>query len=194
MWKSKCRTFRNDIALLAGNDLGDQARVEAERHLATCPECRELWLSLSNSQQVLEQVRNSEPVETKPEPSIWGDVQRRIRVLDERSTRRDWRGWLPAIALAAACLVVTLITSDLLDEQRADTPFARQPVPTQGLPVVNPAAGGSAARPNLVPSRPIDSFDAPGAQSRPSTDRNAPDSQSDRARNRPLNQGAFRSL
>ena len=142
MWNSKCRKFRIDLALLAGNDLEGAARLAAERHAVTCPECRDYWQSLSSSQQLLERVRAEEVQRvqeiTSGEDSVWSDVCRQIRVIDERHQFGTWRGWLPTGALAAACLAVVVISSDLLQEtpsaqtsinsQRFVSPTTNQPV------------------------------------------------------------------
>jgi hypothetical protein len=37
-------------------------------------------------------------------------VARHLRVIDEQSSAPNWRGWLPAGALVAACLGIVLVT------------------------------------------------------------------------------------
>ena len=120
MWISKCQKHRQNLALLVGQDLDVGAQVEAERHVATCPDCRAHLQSLRSGQRVLEQARTQSPAAVAEESSVWGGVSRQIRVLDERSGRATWRGWLPAMALAAACLTVTVITTDMLDPLRVN--------------------------------------------------------------------------
>lgn len=121
MWMSKCQKYRQDLALLVGQDLDTVARVEAERHVATCPDCRAHLQSLRSGQRVLLQARKQTPAAVTEEASVWGGVSRQIRVLDERAGRTNWRGWLPAVALAAACLTVTVITTDMLDPSRLNS-------------------------------------------------------------------------
>ena len=121
MWMSKCQKYRQDLALLVGQDLDVVAQVEAERHVATCPDCRVHLQSLRSGQQVLQQARTQSPSNVAEEASVWGGVSRQIRVLDERAGRANWRGWLPAVALAAACLTVTVITTDMLDPLRLNS-------------------------------------------------------------------------
>ena len=77
--------------------------------------------SLRSGQRVLLQARKQTPAAVTEEASVWGGVSRQIRVLDERAGRTNWRGWLPAVALAAACLTVTVITTDMLDPSRLNS-------------------------------------------------------------------------
>ncbi len=57
IWNINCRRTRRLLALWAGNDLEQRECRVAERHLAVCPGCREVWGRLQQSQQVLERVR-----------------------------------------------------------------------------------------------------------------------------------------
>ncbi|MCY2964163.1 MAG: zf-HC2 domain-containing protein [Planctomycetota bacterium] len=149
MWMNNCRKYRADLALLAGNDLDAATRLEVERHVVTCPECRAHWQELQSSQQALEQSRGTAVVVSLETSSVWVDVQRQIRVVDERSRRGSWRGWLPAVAMAAACLAVILITSDILRESTVPPEFTRQPAYSAGTPV---SFSTSSAQPTIVPA------------------------------------------
>ena len=95
------------MALSAGNDLAELDVPAAERHLAVCPRCRGAWERLKQSQQALERV--SAPLERGKPASLWPGVARHIRVIDEQVVAPNWRSWLPAGALAAACLAVVLV-------------------------------------------------------------------------------------
>src|SRR5579872_1486196 len=112
-WKLSCRKTRRVLALAAGNDLKMAEHPECERHLALCPSCRETWQRLAHSQKALEQARMSAADEaaghSSLSPSVWPSVARHIRAIDEQESAADWRGWLPAGALAAACLAVIMV-------------------------------------------------------------------------------------
>jgi anti-sigma factor RsiW len=154
MWMSKCQKYRQDLALLVGQDLDVVAQLEAERHVATCPQCREHLQSLRSGQRVLQQARTQQPSPVAEESSVWSGVSRQMRALDERSGRSNWRGWLPAVALAAACLTVTVITTDMLDSSRNLDGLAEQSLPrAQGFvaPNRNVSNPSSNAQPMLVP-------------------------------------------
>ena len=108
IWKQSCRKTRHLLALRAGNDLEERESSFAERHVAVCPSCREAWTGLTAAQQALEQVRAA-PVEAAVRPaSVWPAVARHIRSVDEQAAP-TWRGWIPAAALAAACLAVVMV-------------------------------------------------------------------------------------
>jgi len=108
MWNLSCRKTRRLLALSAGNDLDERELAQAHRHLAACPHCRIVWQRLKQSQQVLERA-SAAPAESERLPSVWPAVARQVRAIDEEPVRADWRGWLPAGALAAACLAIVLI-------------------------------------------------------------------------------------
>jgi hypothetical protein len=128
MWNLSCRKTRHRLALLAGNDLEERDLPETQRHLAVCPRCREVWQSLRHSQEALEGVISA-PAEDQgqaavagtysegmrgPEASasrgsVWPAVARHIVVIDEQAAATSWRGWLPAAALAAACLAIVMV-------------------------------------------------------------------------------------
>jgi hypothetical protein len=109
-WNLNCRKTRRLLALAAGNDLDERELAGAERHLAVCPQCRQVWQGLQQTQQALEQVRAAPMAESNlPAPSLWPAVARHVRTIDAQAATADWRGWLPAGALAAACLAVVMV-------------------------------------------------------------------------------------
>jgi hypothetical protein len=115
-WNLNCRKTRRLLALSAGNDLEERDQAGAHRHLAVCPHCREVWQGLRRSQQAIEQVRAAPAVEHDATTSVWSStslwpaVARHIRKIDVQAAALDWRGWLPAGALAAACLAIVIVT------------------------------------------------------------------------------------
>ncbi|MGQ0635241.1 MAG: zf-HC2 domain-containing protein [Planctomycetaceae bacterium] len=130
-WNFKCRRVRKLLALWAGNDLEPQERVEAERHMTVCPVCREEWVGLRSGQQALEQARGAPGDETPHPHSVWPAVHRQICALTDQSAAPAWHGWLPVGALAAACLLVVVVTSQGVGPQGAagtGAPIVVQPV------------------------------------------------------------------
>jgi len=116
IWNLSCRKTRRLLSLAAGNDVEERDLAGAHRHLAACPHCREVWQGLKHSQQALEQVRAAPvhedvvPGSAWPSRSIWPAVARHVRAIDDQATAPSWRGWLPAGALAAACLAVVMVS------------------------------------------------------------------------------------
>lgn len=136
IWNLTCRKTRLSLALRAGNDLDEPALVETDRHLAACPQCRGEWQRLQAGQQALEMSRAAAGQTAgreaagaasgspglipfgEREGSIWPEVFRRIRVVEQSAEsagggawepgRVGWRSWLPLGSLAAACVVVVV--------------------------------------------------------------------------------------
>ncbi len=114
-WNLNCRKTRRLLALAAGNDLEEGDLAGTQRHLAVCPQCREVWEGLRRTQKALEQVGSAPAAEQglpdagRPSPSLWPTVARHVRAIDLQATKANWRGWLPAGALAAACLAIVMV-------------------------------------------------------------------------------------
>ena len=113
IWNLNCRKTRRLLALAAGNDLEERDLSGTQRHLAVCPQCRDVWHGLRRTQQALEQVRSTPAAEKGPpdagHSSLWPTVARHVRAIDAQAAKADWRGWLPVGALAAACLAVVMV-------------------------------------------------------------------------------------
>jgi hypothetical protein len=106
IWNNKCRKMRRLLALWAGNDLDERDATGLERHLASCPHCREVRQGLHRSQRALEAVRPGTVLENQQSASVWPGVARHVRSIDENSVPQGWREWLPTAALAAACVAM----------------------------------------------------------------------------------------
>jgi hypothetical protein len=108
MIKFRCRRFRSLLALWVGNDLDERQQFVARRHLVECPPCRDYWNELRATQKVLESSRTS----VGDQPSLWPEIQNQFAmpVAAVASTGR-FRGWMPAAALAAACVAVWFAAS-----------------------------------------------------------------------------------
>lgn len=130
IWNIKCRKTRRLLALWAGSDLEQRECQVVERHLAVCPGCRQVWDDLQRSQQVLEKARPllldaqerplaAWPVDAFAAASLWPAVERHIRLIDattnasvnisNRVALANWRDWLPAGAVVAACLGIIVL-------------------------------------------------------------------------------------
>ena len=129
-WNLSCRKVQRLLALWAGNDIDDAGRVEAERHMASCPHCREIWGRLKDGRQAIEHLRSSESESAPLCASMWPSIERHIRVIDHETATSTWRGWLPVGALAAACVAILVA---LPAGQGPDTAYA--PVDSSSIPV-----------------------------------------------------------
>jgi len=140
IWNLKCRRLRSLLALWAGNDIEVHERIEAERHLAVCPGCRSHWAGLQAGQQALEQVRTGSVPLVRHEQSVWPAVYRQVRSLAAAPAAPRWHGWLPAGALAAACIAVAVTLSPGFAPDSANT-AGRAPVVIDAQRVDSPGAG-----------------------------------------------------
>lgn len=118
MWGSDCDSIQLRLALLVGNDLPRAEQEELQQHLAGCPTCHARWRTLRESQQWLEQARVASATPSRVggrEESVWAGVRRGLTAVDQQQTRgaRNWRNWLPAGAVAAACLAVAVGIGEL---------------------------------------------------------------------------------
>src|SRR5258708_37807942 len=116
MWTFSCRQTRRLLALSGGSDVEGPECPNAQRHLAGCPHCREVWKGLQQSQRVLERV-SAEPVaggiapaDGWPARSVWPGLARHLQAIDEQAVAPDWRGGAPSGAVAGAGLGGVLVS------------------------------------------------------------------------------------
>jgi len=126
-WNLNCRKVQRLLALWSGNDIDEAGRVGAERHMASCPNCRESWARLNSGRQALEQMRTAESAPLTA--SIWPALERQILVIDQEAATANWRGWLPVGALAAACLAIVVGIPSGQGPQTAYTPSGSASIP-----------------------------------------------------------------
>lgn len=139
-----CRSARTAIALWVGNDLDEQASQRLQRHLATCPRCRDHWLDLKRSLDVLQCVEGTP--EGLPLGEVWPSVAARIARRGHQASLQRFNGWLPAVAVAVACLAVVVLTEDA-----SMPPEPIEQVPIADMPLAAPVRIASDAEP-LFPS------------------------------------------
>lgn len=95
-----CRTYREDIGLLAGRDLTDPVRVaDARRHLASCPDCRQKYGRMRDGLSVLA-AANGPSTWTAPPADVWPSVKSRLAAGPPAAEPR----WMPTLAMAAVCV------------------------------------------------------------------------------------------
>ncbi|MBA3316270.1 MAG: hypothetical protein M3552_06690 [Planctomycetota bacterium] len=101
---------KNQIALLAGDDLENEQTADVRRSIESCPHCRQHWVRLRGCVDVLDRVGRSEgPVSGE---SLWPAVESRLqRTVSVRPGK--FNGWVPALSMAAAC--IALLAAGQLD-------------------------------------------------------------------------------
>lgn len=135
-----CKRARTEIALWAGDDLDEQAAGPLLRHLALCLECREYRRQMVSSVHVLQEPEG--PCSVELHDSVWPGLAGRLPSRDEARQADRLNRWLPAAAVAVACLAVIVFTSEA-EPRRQDLNggvisadlFDFQSVTKGGLPV-----------------------------------------------------------
>lgn len=115
-----CKSARSAIALWVGNDLDEHAERELRQHVEQCPQCRGFRHELEHSLQLLQESDSSaENVSHSQnlQDSIWPMLDVRIAARQSTATNR-FNGWLPALAVSAACLMI------LAFAKNSSVPFA----------------------------------------------------------------------
>jgi hypothetical protein len=115
-----CKSARSAIALWVGNDLDEQAEPALRQHVAQCSQCRCFRRELERSIQVLQEADGSAenaPRSPDLQDSLWPELDVRIAARQSAVTGR-FNGWLPALAVSAACLMI------LAFSKNTPSPFA----------------------------------------------------------------------
>jgi len=110
LWTNECDRVRRHLALSAGGDGEAVNPADVQQHLRDCTGCRTAGEDLIQGQRVLAEARSV--TRRDPGPSLWsqlsGRIQSRSTMGDARTRRSQRAGWIPAVALSAACAAVLL--------------------------------------------------------------------------------------
>ena len=123
-----CKLARTDIALWIGNDLDEASERTLERHVAACPHCREYARTLRNGLAALREPADEADASFR---SLWPRMKVRLAALEDSRHLERFNGWLPALTVAAACVVTIL----MLDAPQPDVQRVPQSIPTISGPV-----------------------------------------------------------
>jgi len=110
-----CRESRFQLALFVGGDLDESSSVGLQRHLATCPECRDHHDGLSKVMDRVEQIESQSTAIMHAE-SVWPQLAAVIKVREQDRTRR-FNGWVAGFAVAATILATVTIAQNLPSAQ-----------------------------------------------------------------------------
>lgn len=104
-----CRQARIDLALCVGEDLPEAARRESLRqHVAQCPGCQAHYKRLRGALRVLESSDCDRTYDVND--SMWPQLAVRIRRLEETPVPASrFNGWLPFVAVTAACAMLVVV-------------------------------------------------------------------------------------
>jgi len=104
-----CTQAKADIALWIGEDLPDRSRRDQlRRHVSACADCRRHYKRLKGTLQVLEHADREQTYDVSD--SVWPELARRIEQKSEaRSRGARFNGWLPFVAMTAACAALVVV-------------------------------------------------------------------------------------
>jgi hypothetical protein len=110
----KCHEAQRELALHAGEDLGDaQREAEIKRHLAECPTCRRKHAGVKTALAAL--AIPETPGTFESVHSLWPGVRRRIAQGDHSASAGwSWQTAGPAVAGLAVCGGLMVSTAMLL--------------------------------------------------------------------------------
>lgn len=130
-----CKQAQRDIALWVGQDLDDpRDRDNVKRHVTSCPDCREHYRRMKGALKVLD--RAETPQTYVATGSLWPDLATRINGRESQVPRGRFNGWMPFVAMTAACFILMLVVNEQPNQQGPiGPPTAKGPVFT--TPVMN---------------------------------------------------------
>ena len=115
---------RERISAWLDGEIGEPEKVEVERHLESCAECRELVANL----RALSADAASEPVPPVPE-DLPSRIRRRIGNIEAAQPGRSWffraLPWSTAASLAAAAVLLAIFLPAEWEKWRAPAPVER---------------------------------------------------------------------
>ena len=123
-----CKQAKAEIALWVGNDLDESTERSLKRHLSQCLSCRKHWRRMKATLRMLQEA-DEVPSATEV-GSLWPRLSAALSAADDQNARRSrFNGWVPALAVAAACLaMISLSNSTAPVEPQSNAPII--PVPS----------------------------------------------------------------
>ncbi|QDT56885.1 hypothetical protein Pan44_49460 [Caulifigura coniformis] len=123
----KCHEAQRELALHAGEDLGDaQREAEIQAHLAQCPSCRRRHVGVKSALSALAVA--DAPGTYESVHSLWPALRRRIAQGDHVvSAGWSWQTAAPVIAGLVVCGGLMLSTASLLMRPVVSEPTVTEP-------------------------------------------------------------------
>lgn len=128
-----CKRARANIALWVGDDLDDSAERDLRRHVVDCPACHEYWHDMKTGLQILQDSQGRAKSTGK---SLWPSLATALVPEHQYASRPSrFNGWVPAVAVAAACLAMISLANNarLPDDAGDGSPSMTLPISTRAL-------------------------------------------------------------
>ena len=131
-----CKQAKSEIALWAGNDLDDSALQGLQDHLDECPCCSSHWARMKQTVDLLHR-GTEEELPREYVGSVWPEVAAQIAVRRESLLMTRFNGWLPAVAVSAACAALLMVALRATNDQHGGSmvqqPFFPQQIESEPL-------------------------------------------------------------
>ena len=111
-----CKTAKLQAALSVGGDLPESDAVGLQRHLATCPQCREHNAGLKTTYAHITSAGQSTRVAGETE-SLWPNIANTMQVRRSKANVKRFNGWVAGLAVAATMLAMVTISQHLPSAQ-----------------------------------------------------------------------------
>jgi anti-sigma factor RsiW len=121
-----CREAQRELALHAGEDLGDpQREADVQQHLAQCPACRRRHSGVKTALAALAVTDSSSTFDSVH--SLWPAVRRRIAQGEDAALGPNWQSTTSVVAGLAVCAGLMVSTAMLLRRPVVPEPGATSP-------------------------------------------------------------------
>ena len=149
----KCKQAKQSMALSVGRDLDESSNRELQRHVTSCPPCRDYFGRLRESTSVLQQASEASCEPTSEECSVWPAVSRSLRKPSRGSSPFAWsQAWVPAVALASMVLAIISISNTMSSPLPDGTIFVG-PGGVGGASTISERGGSQILQPTPVSSK-----------------------------------------
>lgn len=114
----KCKRAKQSMALSVGRDLDDGSDRELQRHISSCPPCRDYFGRLRAATSVLHQAGEDSCEPLSDDVTLWPAVSRAIQQPARKPSPFTWsQAWVPAVAIASMVLAIISISNTMNDSR-----------------------------------------------------------------------------
>ena len=109
-----CQQARSQIALWVGGDLDASAWECVQSHLHQCPGCQSYQTRMKGMLELLGSSDDSQDPSAENElshDSLWPALSAQLPKKHQKPRANEFNGWIPALALAAVCMVMVFAGS-----------------------------------------------------------------------------------
>lgn len=106
----KCKSAEHQMALAVGEDLSPAETQELQQHLDGCSKCEQTYQQHQRGFAVLQHSRANEARSNRD--SVWPTLASRLQARSSGSQRGEFNGWIAALAVTAACVLLFVFSRD----------------------------------------------------------------------------------